>query len=431
MVLSSFLAGPSAAGEPPAGLDYADEAALAALVWAHAPGVIAARQDALVAGSEVTRARLYPNPQLELGWNTIPIGRSNPSNLHDPIGNVPNYSVGISELFELAKRGPRQAAAAAAHEASRAQAVAAFADGFFALLDAVGRMAAAQVRVSVAESQVEEGARLLQLERARAERGEIAGMQVDRSETEQARLTAARDAARIDLESARAECAALIASACPPFPSGEAARRFLREGAQASLPQEWSAEIEARRPDLAALAAALRAADEQVTLAKRQAIPDVTLRFGYLYDTFVVAGNQRQSLGLGMEVPLPVMDYGQADLEAATAALVTAQRARTALRGSAQVTLESGARQRELIAARRRQLEAALTTADAVRRSVEGAAQHGSMSQVDLLLARRRYQELLLEGAELEGDAYAAALRVRQTAALFPSPPGQMEDVSQ
>src|SRR5262249_58814578 len=91
--------------------------------------------------------------------------------------------------------------------------------------------------------------------------------------------------------------------------------------ATATLPTQWSPEIEARRPDLSALAAALRAADQKVTLAKRQSIPDVTVRFGYTYDTFVVAGNQRNSLGLGMQVPLPVMNHGQADLEAARAAL--------------------------------------------------------------------------------------------------------------
>src|SRR5262249_14570595 len=181
--------------------------------------------------------------------------------------------------------------------------------------------------------------------------------------------------------------------------------------ATAELPAGWSTEIEARRPDLSALGSALRAADQKVTLAKRQSIPDVTVRFGYTYDTFVVAGNQRNSLGLGMQVPLPVMNHGQADLEAASAALLRAQRARGSLVSAGQLTLQAGARERDLIAGRVTQLQAALANADRLRSTMEGAVQQGGMSQVDVLLARRRYQELLLEGAELDGDAYDAALK--------------------
>jgi len=58
---------------------------------------------------------------------------------------------------------------------------------------------------------------------------------------------------------------------------------------------------------------------------------------------------------------------------------------------------------------------------------MEGAAQQGGMSQIEVLLARRRYQELLLEGAELEGAAYATSLKLRQTAALFPRPNGDRD----
>ena len=368
------------------------------------------------------------NPQLDLGWNTIPIGRTTPPDLEDPIGNVPNYTVGLSELFELAKRGPRQSAAAAELDATRARAAAVFADRFFDLLRSVGRIATAQLRESVIAEQVEEGAGLLDLERARAEKGEVASMLVDRSESEQARLVAARAAARVEIEVARAECAALVAVPCPLFDSGDAARRYLRQAAAAPLPTEWSPEIEARRPDLSALVSALQAAEQKVTLAKRQAIPDVTMRFGYTYDTFVTAGNQRQSLGLGMQMPLPVMDHGQADLEAASAAVLRAQRTRTSLVSSGQLTLAAAARERDLVAARVRQLESALANADRLRQTMEGAARQGGMSQVDVLLARRRYQELLLEGAELEGDAYDVALKIRQAAALFPQPPSGMEE---
>jgi cobalt-zinc-cadmium efflux system outer membrane protein len=217
-------------------------------------------------------------------------------------------------------------------------------------------------------------------------------------------------------------CAELVAEPCATFGSEEAARAFLVAGAAAQLPPAWSDEIAARRPDLAAVAATERAANERMALAKNQAIPDVTLRLGYTYDTFVVSGNQRQSLGVGMQLPLPVADHGQAEAEKASATLVSARRAREALTASGQVALLAAIERRRLIRERLTRLDTALDKADQLRTTMSGAAREGGVSQVDVLLARRRYQEVLLDRTQLDYDAYAAALAGRQAAALFPVP---------
>jgi cobalt-zinc-cadmium efflux system outer membrane protein len=402
--------------------DYIDEAKLTNLLWEQSPEVVEARRSAGIAASEVTRAHQYPNPAMDFTWGTIPIGPSNPSDLHNPIGNVPNYNIGISELFEIAKRGPRQAATAAELEAAHAQAMALLATRFFDLMDTVGRIARSQVRAAVINGQVNGSRRLLELDRARASKGDLAGVEVQRSEVEHARLVAARAAARTDVVSARAACAAIIAADCPPFESGKAARTFLRTTAKQDVPTTWSDEFERRRPDIAALNATLQAAGERATLAKRKLIPDVTLRMGYTYDTFVAAGNQRQSLGLGVQLPLPILDQGQADLQAAMATLQRAARVRDSLVVSARQTLSATTRQRELVAARIRQLDAALATARSLRDATLGAARQGGASQVDVLLALRAYQELLLDRTDLDADAYQAALAARQATAAFPPP---------
>ncbi len=402
--------------------DYLDEAKLTGLLWEQSPEVVEARRSAGIAASEVTRAHKYPNPALDFTWGTIPIGPSNPRDLHDPIGNVPNYNVGLSELFEIAKRGPRQAATTAELEAAHAQAVAMLATRFFDLMEAIGRIARSQVRSSVINGQVHASERMLELDRARTSKGDIAGVDVQRSEVEHARLVAARGAARTDLETARGACAAIIAVACPPFESGNAARRYLRQTAAQDIPTTWSDAFEHQRPDIAALNATLHAAGERATLAKRRVVPDVTVRMGYTYDTFVAAGNQRQSLGLGVQLPLPLMDQGQADLQAAMATLERASRVRDSLVESGRQTLQAATRQRELVAARIRQLDAALSTARQLRDATLGAARQGGASQVDVLLAVRAYQELLLDRTDLDADAYQTALAARQSAAAFPHP---------
>src|SRR5438132_1525370 len=129
--------------------DYGDETKLAAAVWEQSPEVIEARAGVGTAASELRKTRTLPNPQLDFTWGTIPIGATNPHDLHHPLGNVPNYAVGISELVELGKRGPRAAAAAAQLEQARAQALATFATRFFALLGAIGDIAKSQVRAGV------------------------------------------------------------------------------------------------------------------------------------------------------------------------------------------------------------------------------------------------------------------------------------------
>jgi outer membrane protein, heavy metal efflux system len=402
--------------------DYLDEAKLTGLLWEQSPEVVEARRSAGIAASEVTRARKFPNPALDFTWGTIPIGPSNPSDLHDPIGNVPNYSVGLSELFEIAKRGPRLAATTAELEAAHAQAVATLATRFFDLMDTIGLIARSQVRGAVIDGQVAASQRLLQLDRARAAKGDIAGVDVQRSEVEHARLIAAREAARADVEAARAACAASIATACPPFESGKAARQFLRRMAAQDVPSAWSDEFERRRPDIAALNATLHAAGERSTLAKRRVIPDVTVRAGYTYDTFTAAGNQRQSLALGVQLPLPVMDQGQADLQAAMATLERASRVRDSVIESARQTLSAATRQRQLVAARIRQLDAVWSEERKLGNAVLGPPRRGAASQVDVLLAVRAYQELLLERTDLDADAYQAALLARQAAAAFPQP---------
>ncbi len=404
--------------------DYGDETKLAAAVWEQSPEVIEARAGVGTAASELRKTRTLPNPQLDFTWGTIPIGATNPHDLHDPLGNVPNYAVGISELVELGKRGPRAAAAAAQLEQVRAQALATFATRFFALLGAIGDIAKSQVRAGVLGGQVRAGEDMLRIESARAAKGETAETDLVRSEVEHMRLRAQRDAALADLEAARAACAAIVAGPCPRFPSVRGARDFLRAARVADLPRAWSPEYAARRPDVAALDAALRAADEQATLARRKIIPDVTVRAGYTYDTFVASGNQRNSAALGVQMPLPVFDRGEADLQAAETALARARASRRAIVASAAEALTAAARRRELAATRLVHLGAALAKARAVRRSMEGAARQGGTSQLEVLLAQRAHQELLLDRTDLDADAYDAALKVREAAALFPTPPG-------
>src|SRR5581483_12081788 len=207
--------------------DYADDGALVRLVWQHEPSVLEARAAAERAASEVVRARTYPNPTLDFTWGTIPVGPTNPPDLADPITNVPNYTFGLSELVEIAKRGPREAATVAEFEQADSQARATLLAKTFDLLRAIGKIARSQVRLASMAELVSASNELLDLDRARAAHGDVAPVDVERAEVEAVRLLASRDREVADLNAARAECTAIVATGCPEFASPHDARRFL------------------------------------------------------------------------------------------------------------------------------------------------------------------------------------------------------------
>ncbi|HXU82504.1 MAG TPA: TolC family protein, partial [Polyangia bacterium] len=288
---------------------------MAATVWQSAPDVLAARRDLIDAEAVQARAHLLPNPTLMGSWNTIPIG-ARPT--IDPATNrpvqfddVPNYSVGISELFELGKRGPRQQAAAAARAGSQLGVLDVYLHDFFSVLEALADQAAQTARLAVLERLVTDSQESLRLQKARADKGDIAPLEVDRLEVEHSRLLSAMHDAQADREGTMVTCNALLGTPCPRFAGEDEARRFL--SSHGSPPAAESATALASRPDLQALQAERNRLHAELTLAERQSIPDPVATVGFTHDEFVAAGNQPNSLNVSVAIPLPIFDRGQTE----------------------------------------------------------------------------------------------------------------------
>ncbi len=402
-------------------MPYGDELALAQLLWERAAEVLQARTALEQGRSALLRARTYPNPSLEGAWSAVPIGKTNPPGLSDRLDRVPNYSVGLAELIEIGKRQPRIAARSHDVERLSAEAQAVLGDRFFALLETIGTIATNQRRVGVLEEQIRDGNELLELDRARANRGEIAPLDVDVAEVEQARLRALRDSAEASLLQAQTDCSALLSLPCPRFPNEEAAWQFLVQTYR-SVPatDPTMEEVLQQRPDARALQAAIAAAQKDAVVAQRRVVPDVTVRAGYTYDQFTMAGNQRNSLGFGVELPLPVFDRGQADLVAARASEVQARTLLEILRQNTPEHLRMAREQLGLALRRMEQLDVGVAKARAMRDTLVEAQRAGGISAIEVLVARRNYQDLVRERIELDQDAFEAALRIRKLIGLFP-----------
>lgn len=415
VLLSTVAAQPGATLELSA-LD--DASSLPAVVWEHAPDLQGARARVAAAEADVQRSRLLPNPGLDLSLNTVPVGPLNPPELRDPLLNVPNVAVGLSVLVELGKRGPRQDAAREAARSVSFDALEQLRQRTLTLLEIIGDVAAAEVRVSTLTALASDAARLVSLQRARSEKGDASALDADRARIEQQSTLTALGEARESLAEGLRGCSELLGLPCRPF--GDPARASAWLGRRLDF---TSADV-SKRPDLASLDAAAASAHAAELLAHRRALPDPTVRLGYVHDRFVVSGNQQNSLFVGLALPLPVFDHGQADAAAAAVAASSAERARQKLLDSAATQYERLETQRASIEGRLSQLRnETLPLARSVVDRLEAAVTRGAAPLPELLLARRTYSELVLTTNDL--DRAFARIQVGQarvTGAGLPLP---------
>ncbi len=414
-----------AAAGPSGRLDLAtlpDDDTLARLVWEHSPDLVESRTRIAGDRATVQRSELLPNPTLDASMNTIPLGVTNPPGL-DKLNQVPNYAFGLSELIEIGKRGPRQRAAVASLEASVDDARESLRSQWFELLARIGAVACAQIRVAAMQDLVQDADRLATSEDQRAGQGDVPQLDAERAHLDAAHLRSTLEQERQALATALLECGCTAGVPCERFASPEQAQRFLASHL-ALAPAQPAIDD---RPDLQALQARAKSAEASVQLAKAHAIPDPTVRVGYVYDEFVAAGNQRNGMFVGLSIPLPVFDHGQADANQAVAELDGANRQREILAAQAESEVARlGPQVQELLRHSRDLHEHAVPLAQRVVSQLQKSITAGGGGLQDLLLARRTLGELLLETAEADHAALEGTLALARASGVTPATPGDL-----
>jgi cobalt-zinc-cadmium efflux system outer membrane protein len=398
--------------------------ALATLLWERAPELQDARARVAAALAETRKTRRLPNPELDVGLNTLPLGALNPDCVADsacasaPWLNIPNLQVGLSVLLEIGKREPRQEAAAWAVRAAALEALEALRQRVLTLHDVLGDVAAAQVRVATLAGLTEDARRLAELQAARASKGDTSDLDADRARLEQEGSTTALGEAEEQLSAALRACAELVAAPCLPFDGASQAADWLER----RIP--YGGDDVTERPDLKALDAAARAARAAQLLASRQWLPDPTVRLGYVHDRYLASGNQQNSLFVGFSTPLRLFERGQDDAQAQAVAAEAAQRSREQLAAAARAQLERVRSEIDRIEARQARLKReALPLARSVVERLQLAVTRGAAPVQELLLARRTLAELTLTAAALDRAVHALHVaRARLSASPFPVP---------
>jgi cobalt-zinc-cadmium efflux system outer membrane protein len=367
-----------------------DPEGLAGWLGEQSPVVRAARARARQASADVASSHLFPNPVLDASLSNVPITSTTPPGL--TFGETAIYGVGLSQTFELGKRGPRQDAAALRERAARLDVTNTLTDRVTTARDALGAAVHLGLRLGILQESLTDAERAATLERTRLEQKALSGMDYDRLLLDLAALRAEFARTQAEYTAARAECRAALGADCDLDGVTEDDL-----GDALSLTAAGSEERLNARADLRSLDLQASAARRDADLASNRAIPDVTARVGYVHDRFVASGDNMNTLNFGLELPLPVFDRGQHDARKANEHAIELEDERRALLVDARAELAG-------LLSRKAALEAnidvltkeTLPRSDAVLTAAEQAFHQGGASMTDFLLARRSHIALTL-----------------------------------
>ena len=405
---------------PPVRALLADPPQLAGWLRDRDPVTESARAKVEAASELGEQTRVLPNPQIQAAAGGFVLGPTNPASPSQggplSLGQTTNFQIGVGELVELGKRGPRQHAADLRTMEAGESAVGTLGARLGDATNALGHLAYVAAKRDVLTANADAARKLQALEKTRLDSNDLSAAEYARIEleTEEVELQATR--AEAEVAGAIAVCTATLYATCSAAGLDAAAL-----DAGAPLPEPLPATDQAieQRPAREASRLEARALGWDATLASHRIIPDPTLGVSYLLDNLTVAGNQHQQLIFSLAIPFPIFDRGNHDAAAARAnAHAIAAEDRAAVR-EAHGLVQSLIAQRETLQRTLEKLER-----EAVPKSTQIIAQTrkafdlGNARLADLLLVERAHRDLLLEVLDTRYDLFNVRAQLRQALGL-------------
>jgi cobalt-zinc-cadmium efflux system outer membrane protein len=418
-VLWSGTARADDGGTPAVRAMLADPGQLAAWLEARDPIVESSRARTEAAAELGEQARVLPNPQLQAGVGGISVGDPNkfpPTVGPTSFSQTGNFSVGLGELVEIGKRGPRgNAADLRAREAGEA-AVGALGARLGDATETLGKLAYVASKRDVVAANLLAARQLQDLEKTRLDQKDLSALEFGRIELETEELELQLGRAEAELASAVAACSATLYATCTPVGLDAGA---LDAGAPlpANLPDSQKA-IE-DRPVRQASKLEAQALGWDATLAHNRRIPDPTLGVSYMYDRYAYGGGLPQTLAVTIGIPLPLFDRGTHDAAAARAnarAIVAEDLANVR---EARGVVDALLAQRDTLVQTLGKLEnAEIPKSAQIIEQTRKAFDLGQARLADLLLVERSHRDLLLEVLDTRFDLFNVRAQLRQALGL-------------
>ncbi|MFM8333097.1 MAG: TolC family protein [Candidatus Methylumidiphilus sp.] len=355
--------------------------------------LIAANYNIDQARAEEVIAAAIPNPVFSLSFNEL----SNQMGKAGDARALPGVNPQIQQLIETAgKRGLRTESAELGTEAAEFDLqdvtrtlVNAVRHAFYALL-------LAQKNLDVARDTTARYQQITDANAVRLRAGDISETDFTRIEVEGLKAQGDLDRAQAALKQARADVLLLLG-----WPGDSldirAAEAWPVANLAASLTQEdtLTQQAMAQRPDVLAARVRIRQAEKNRELARRLAIPDVTVSAGYARDP----GNYFTNTGnVGISVPLPLFYRQEGEIAKAdvawNAAELNLRQSEQSVRADVAKAL-SAWQSADAIA--RRFEQAVVGRIEKLRAAQEFAYQKGAAGLLDLIDAERNYKAMMLD----------------------------------
>ncbi|HSK09915.1 MAG TPA: TolC family protein [Vicinamibacterales bacterium] len=380
----------------------------------HNPALAVARQESALARAAVIAARQRPNPVFEAGSDGYRPGASG------GFADGQELSLQVSQELEI---GGRRAARGRVAGAGLAAADATLDDVVRQVRWQVGRayfgLVGARAEAAAAAVALEEIDRVIAVNRARYEQGEVSGGELRRLEVERLRFADDALAAELATRQATSELRAMLGSrdldqpldpveglAAPPGTAGVPRASDLR-----ALALE-------NRSDLASLRheQARARADQQLQLALRRPAP--TLTGGYKRD-FGDSG-----VIVGLSIPLPVFDRNAAGVARAD---TTARLADARLRQAEAAVAVEVQQAVDGVSISRRRLDAIehdyLARARAALDSMAAAYRAGEADLIDFLDAQRAFRDVQRAHTRAQVDLRLSLFALQTAIGALPGDP--------
>lgn len=332
-----------------------------------------------------------------LAWSAgnLIMGPSNPQGADVRAGffDQPVHSVSITQVVDVwLKHGLHREAADRGLDMARFELADVLREITFAVRSAWEALVREQNEFRLAQSSRAGYDETVRLSKARLQAGEIADVEFKKISLERLKYLNAELDASMQLDLARRHLCALMG-----LGPETASRLVASEPDMPRSPPELDAMLAAafeQRPDLAAAKMGERRAEASLRAERRDAFPDIALGLSYTHSYFTVSGDNPNTVGVFVAVPVPIFDRNQGGIGHASvdarAADNTRQKLELSIRHEVGAALRGVERSKALLEIYEGEM---LASAENALTVAEKSYKAGAVSLLELLEAQRTYIE--------------------------------------
>lgn len=370
--------------------------------------LLAERFNVSIAEARILQARLRPNPVLSVGGNYLDVLGSGFDPARSAAGPT-EFNARVDYLLERGgKRNERIAVAEAAQAVSQLELLNSTRTLILDVQSAFTDVLLAQENLGLARDSLDAFSRIVAVNRTRVESGDLAKVELVRSEVAALQFRNQVRQAEMQLRLAKNRLQALMGRTVfsPDFSiTGDLRRDRLllrqEEILQAAL---------AARPDLEALRKDEARSRSEVRLQMAQGKVDYTVGAGYNRQMNVGTGQRGDSIGLFLELPLPLNNRNQGEIERAKREQAQIQARIRSLEQEITAEVANAFEQYSTAQTLLQTIEAdMLAQAERVREVIEFSYRRGEVTFVELLDAQRTFIETMQALNEARAE-YARSL---------------------